>query len=332
MSKKNESDLEKFNRMMQVAINRHNDKMQGIKTTYSDDSYTEEEKELLKLAEASIAQTMIKTFGNNYDTNNTYFEKEKPSSQKTLMDWINDGNLKKVKKSVRDGADINERWRYDRTPLIISSWNGDIEIVEFLIESGADINAFDSMGDTALTKAITSRKKSLPTVKLLIESGADTSIKNKYGNNILMEAVFHNNYNVVKYFVENGFDVNCKNNRGATPLHYTFHHDKSKIVEYLINAGADINSKNNDGNTPFEEAFDSTGFGFVKYYFDNYEKEKRNDFLIMACRNNKQKITKYLIELGCDVNYKNSCGETPLSIAHNKIIREYLIAHGAKPL
>lgn len=65
----------------------------------------------------------------------------------------------------------------DRTPLIAAAQSGHLEVVKYLLDAGADINALtqmnrdDKIGDTAIARAV--REGHLEVVKLLLDRGAD---------------------------------------------------------------------------------------------------------------------------------------------------------------
>jgi ankyrin repeat protein len=67
-----------------------------------------------------------------------------------------------------------------------ASYRGHKEVVEFLIQKGADIEAKDNDGMTALMKASFMGRKEI--VELLIQNGADVNQKNNNGQNAMMRA------------------------------------------------------------------------------------------------------------------------------------------------
>ena len=62
--------------------------------------------------------------------------------------------LKETQAAIEAGADVNAKSGYDGgTPLIYAARNGNIEILNILIQAGADIGAKDDEGKTALDYA-----------------------------------------------------------------------------------------------------------------------------------------------------------------------------------
>jgi hypothetical protein len=107
---------------------------------------------------------------------------------------IKDGDVRKVKALLDQGADINERDACWGTPasgrlpsLGCAAWNGNVEVAKLLLERGANINA--SMGDvfpTALNAAAFAGHTKM--VQFLLERGALCCEENKYGRTALTYA------------------------------------------------------------------------------------------------------------------------------------------------
>lgn len=76
-----------------------------------------------------------------------------------------------------------------RTPLMWAAEKGDIEIVRMLIDAGADVNAFDEIhiGTNALLEAV-KRGGSYEMIELLVNAGADPTITGWMGITALDEA------------------------------------------------------------------------------------------------------------------------------------------------
>ncbi|MDR1740446.1 MAG: ankyrin repeat domain-containing protein [Synergistaceae bacterium] len=127
---------------------------------------------------------------------------------------------------------------------------GTSEDVRAAIAAGADVNAKDKDGVTALIYAAEGNNPEVLTV--LIEAGADVNAKAKNGATALAcAALFNSNPEVISVLVKAGADVNAKDDEGWTVL---LHAAESKVnakgkTEVLLEAGANVLSKTNDGST-----------------------------------------------------------------------------------
>ena len=92
-------------------------------------------------------------------------------------------------------------------------------------------------------------------VELLLDKGADIKAKDKLGLTILIEAeVGPGGIEVLEVLLNKGADINEKNIRGETVLHWASLGDKIKNAEFLLRKGADPNAKTNAGQTPLDIA------------------------------------------------------------------------------
>ena len=87
-----------------------------------------------------------------------------------LMDWL-----------ITQGADINAKDEYERTPLHYHAQMNNVEKVALLLERGADIEAQDKYKNTPLHFA----EYNVEVAQLLIEKGADIKAKNNMGHNVM---------------------------------------------------------------------------------------------------------------------------------------------------
>lgn len=95
-----------------------------------------------------------------------------------LIKSIQESNIKVLKYMIKDlKLDIDKLY-YDFTPLMIASLEGNDEIVEKLLECGANPNVQNSLGNTALIYAVQNRD-SLITALLLKNKKVDKNIQNK---------------------------------------------------------------------------------------------------------------------------------------------------------
>ena len=219
-----------------------------------------------------------------------------------------------------------------------------MDVLQYIINQGADVNAKDDEGLTPLCYSILNIFKTnelKATLDFLLKNGAAVNTKDNDGLTPLHYLIrIHLNYlhyregietlkiiEIAESLIKNGVDVNSKDGEGLTPLHflvfeYLDYEERIEtlkiieIAEFLIKNGADVNTKDNDGLTPLHPK---------DCYSCLYEIE----------------IAEFLIKNGADVNAKDDEGLTPIHSIFNCIgttcrvfpdiikIAESLITNGA---
>ena len=118
----------------------------------------------------------------------------------------------------------------------------------------SDVNARDpDSGRTPLYFAV--ENSDCEVVEQLLDRGADVNVQEKTGNTPLHFAAISNASEVVELLLERGAYVNAQDNGGTTPLHNAASNNaSSEIAEVLLGHDADVNVQNNDGNTPLNLA------------------------------------------------------------------------------
>ena len=80
------------------------------------------------------------------------------------------GDLPEVQRLLAKGAEVNAKDKEGKTALMMASWNGHVEVVRVLLAKRADVNAKRNDGTTALMLA--SYRGHRKVSALLIEAGA----------------------------------------------------------------------------------------------------------------------------------------------------------------
>lgn len=162
------------------------------------------------------------------------------------------GNISLIESMLEIGADINKKASHGATSLHMAAESGQKAAVKKLIEKGAKIDAVDDKGRTSLYLSIEVQKDN--TAILLINQGADTNLPTKKGYTPLVWAVLHGQTNIVDALITKGAKINKKVFEGFSPLYLAAQENYVHIAELLIKAGANVNIKNNYGDTPLDIA------------------------------------------------------------------------------
>ena len=123
-----------------------------------------------------------------------------------------------------------------------------VQEIQLAIEQGADVNAKNEYGQTALMWAASS-ENNLEVAKLLLQAGADANAKNNEGQTALMVAAFYGNSGIAQALLQARADVNARERSGITSLMTAAFYGHSDIVKLLLQAGASVNLKDNQGKT-----------------------------------------------------------------------------------
>lgn len=112
--------------------------------------------------------------------------------REALWAAVRAGDVKAIEAAIKDGADVNAKNEYGVSALWIASGKK-LEIIELLVKYGADVNARDDIWyQTPLSSAVS--RLQLPTVQYLIKTGAkDTDAAfftaASMGNTKMMESI-----------------------------------------------------------------------------------------------------------------------------------------------
>ena len=158
------------------------------------------------------------------------------------------------------GADVNVIDFGSRTGLGVASIYGYDDLVELLLDNGADISpVIDRDNETPIIIACICGN--LSTVKLLLDRGADV---NFIGGRFtpLSAACQHGQLEVTRLLLERGADANISLRNGLLPLiaAAAYNHFDSGMIDLLLEYGADINAE-------------SDGYCALSYACERYQRE-----------------------------------------------------------
>jgi ankyrin repeat protein len=238
-----------------------------------------------------------------------------------LNDWLD-----VLDKCIKEGINVNckvskSRYKKDATPLLYAVESNKLKAAQYLIEHGADVNAFELWtGYTPLVTAI--RNGNTELFDLLMKNGANVSIPTPTLNGFPIYHCFHTEnekagHHFAKAIITNNsyFPPNTKEGSvifdemykklylervkakstslfekdvpDLTPLHECARLGWTDLCEILIDKGADVNAKSSKAYSPIQK----------------------------AVQNKKYVTAKLLIQKGADPNLKNSSGQNAFDIA-----------------
>jgi uncharacterized protein len=150
-----------------------------------------------------------------------------------LMTAITRDDIHAVESLIQKGANVNELDANQDAPLVIAAYKGYTEIVEKLLEAGADITAVDpGMKATALHAAAYAGRTEA--AKVLIAYKIDIDKQGPYnGYTALHDAIWQNNIETAQVIIEAGANLEIKSKDGQTALDLAKARDRKQIVALI---------------------------------------------------------------------------------------------------
>ncbi len=160
---------------------------------------------------------------------------DKKSSNKAIRNAIKLGDIIGVKKLIGSDTEVLNTMTAFGTWLHVAAKNGQLEIVQYLIQKGIDI---DVKGGTFDASALNLAAGSgyIEIVKYLIEAGAelDATLAKR---NPLFGAIYGGHKEVVEFLVEKGIDITIRytgeNIKNMNAYEYAREFGQTEIAEYL---------------------------------------------------------------------------------------------------
>lgn len=180
-----------------------------------------------------------------------------------------------LKTLIAQGADLDQRDDYGRSPAHIAAFSSNDEIVYLLAQAGADMNALENGIYDVVTIASVANDPDL--VSLAIEVGNNPGlITSIYDGTALIAAAHLGHHEVVSRLIEAGAPLDHVNNLGWTALIEAVvlgdgGPDHIKTVKALVEAGADISIADRQGNTPLQLAV-SRGYAQIAELIANTDR------------------------------------------------------------
>uniref|UniRef100_A0A673G9W5 Histone-lysine N-methyltransferase EHMT2-like n=1 Tax=Sinocyclocheilus rhinocerous TaxID=307959 RepID=A0A673G9W5_9TELE len=185
---------------------------------------------------------------------------------------------------IQAGAKVDAQDKTLRTPLLEAIVNNHVEVVKYLIQSGACVYHAD--GSTGLHHA--AKLGNLEVLMLLLSTGqVDLNAQDSGGWTPIIWAAEHRHIDVIRALLNRGADVTLRDKEMNVCLHWASFAGSAEIAELVLNAGCPLSSVNLHGDTP----------------------------LHIAAREGYTDCVTLFLSRGADIDIMNKEGDTPLSLA-----------------
>jgi ankyrin repeat protein len=228
-----------------------------------------------------------------------------------------------VRRLLDRGVDVNAEW--GGTALMSAAYYGNLDILKLLIERGANVHAVNKEGETALHYGARGLRPSIKIVGTLLGSGAQVNAQDHNGRTALMNGL--DSREVTQSLLAQGADVRLRTKDGDTALAYAAGRDMLWLIKPLIDRGADVNTSNKDGETPLmwaSGAIDSVDKPqMAQMLIDNGADLNAADkngttALMFAAQKGLASTARTLLQAHAQPMRKNKKGQTALDIARTR--------------
>jgi ankyrin repeat protein len=239
------------------------------------------------------------------------------TSVETLIDASRNDDLSGLETLLKQGADFNARDEDGSTALAWAAARSNTRIAEMLLQAGADPDLTNELGIGPLSLAIANGSAEI--VRLLLEKGADPNVPRENGETPLMTAARLGQAGVIKLLLDRGADVNARDKKfGQTALMWAAGHPAA--VRMLVEHGADIKSVTSSWSVKYTIYAPTTvtlGKTGIPWNTDGeYTSNKgAQNALFFAVRKHDLESARILLDAGIDVNQPAADGTTPLLAA-----------------
>lgn len=222
---------------------------------------------------------------------------------------------------LESGANVNHRNKAGNTPLLEACSQGHVSIARLLLDRSADIDApTETTYDSALTWACTLGNVEI--VRLLLDRKAGVEHRTKDGCTALMFAALAGHEKVAKLLLDHQAEINVESDSNKdSPLTFACWKGHQRVVELFLERSADIEHRTKEGFSPLMFAALGGHTQVAELLLKHQAKVNNpsgsnNDIpLTSACWKGHHQVVYLLLQHNSDIEHRTKDGCTPLMLA-----------------
>ncbi|KAL4657022.1 ankyrin repeat domain-containing protein 50-like [Arapaima gigas] len=215
------------------------------------------------------------------------------------------------------GADPGHRDKDNMTPLLLAAYEGHVEVVELLLEAGADVDEITAAhASGAITPLLAAASMGhMAVVNVVLFWGAAVDAIDSEGRTALSLAATRGSTEVVRALLDRGLDENHKDHLGWTPLHAAACGGHKAVCAVLTDSGsmARVGELDNDGHTPLILAAQEGHCSTVRLLLDRRSPIDHRGYdghsaLSAAALEGHRDVVELLMRRGADTDVRDAEG------------------------
>jgi uncharacterized protein len=157
--------------------------------------------------------------------------------------------------STLDADQVHQACSLGRQPLHYAAEHGLLELIQVLVERGADINALDVDGLTALHLATWKGHQDVVEKLVSLDAAMELHIRkyddynDRTGGTPLHLATMAGHIGIMEVLIDNGANLESMNAWRRKPLHLATKSQELAAIKFLVSKGANIEAQRDGGET-----------------------------------------------------------------------------------
>ncbi|KAJ4004805.1 hypothetical protein NW752_009529 [Fusarium irregulare] len=232
--------------------------------------------------------------------------------------------------SLISEQNVNRVGSLGRTPLMRASEQEDMsDMVERLLEAGADVGAVDENKHTSLHRAAWNGLEE--NVRILVNHGADLTAQEDQGWTPLHAAVVNGTPKTCEYLIKGGSDLTIKDHKGMLPLHMAYHDaGRADLARMILQHGpASMVLENSIVGPPLHFTCVKGDVEMARLLLEHgaapsltYLNKDGATALMMAAERGNIELAKLFFEYGADTTLSFATEEYKLTLLHFLCIKK----------
>ena len=243
-----------------------------------------------------------------------------------LVDAVKNADKGALRTLLAQGANVNAAEADGATALHWASYRDDVESADLLLRAGARVNAANDLGATALWTA--SLNGSVAMVRRLLEAGANPNAALLLGETPVMVAARSGHSGVIEQLLARGANVTARGARGQDALMWAVAQKHPEVVRVLLAHGADVHAR----SEVWSQVMAAPPHGLLEY--NRAIPHGGDTALMFAARVGDLTSATLLVAAGANVNDADAWGVSATVLAahagYGELV-EFLLDHGADP-
>ena len=236
---------------------------------------------------------------------------------------------------TQKGNSVTKGTHHSRTYLHWAVAKGNLDLMNYLITKGADINKGDSYGTPPVAYAAATGQQNTAVYEVFFKLGIDPKKKYNNGANLLLSSIAADkDLKLATYFASKGMSLNDVDADGATAFDYAARTGNTDFLKTLAAKGVKATA-NALYNASLGGRNTASSLAVYQYLVDDFKldakftnKEGNNVLHAIVRKPNQEEIINYFLAKGVTINQANEEGNTPFlnaAAGKNTVLVERLL-------